>query len=453
MKIFIDTLGCPKNVNDSEMAAGILEKEGHEVIDTPEGADAIMVNTCGFINDAKKESIARIFEMAEIKQDALLIVSGCLSQRYGEELYKEMPEVDLFIGVNEYSQLPHLLEKLATMKKSDASAREKYFCGTCGEFEEIAERKLTDKPYSATIKIAEGCDNVCAYCIIPKIRGHYRSRRREDILKEARLLAEKGCKELILIAQDVTAYGMDIYGHYALAELLRDLCKIDGIKWIRLMYCYEDRITDELINVMASEEKVCKYIDIPIQHSSDNVLKAMNRRSTRKSIMSTLNKLRVAMPDIHIRTTLITGFPGETKEDFEDLCDFVQEAEFERLGVFAYSKEEGTAAAEMKNQVRSDVKERRKDAIMRMQLEISLAKNQNKIGSVQEVIVEGMDEDGSYYGRSRYDAPEIDNSVIFSSERELNAGDIVNVAIKDAFDYDLVGHEVQLIGGNGRNRL
>ncbi len=442
MKIYIDTLGCPKNQNDSETAAGILEKAGHEVTAEPYGADVIMVNTCGFINDAKKESIDRIFEMADIKGEALLVVSGCLSQRYGEELYKEMPEVDLFIGVNEYTELPRLLSALAGKKAVSAEAREKYFCGPCDAFDNCTERKIAENPYTATLKIAEGCDNVCTYCIIPKIRGGYRSRRMEDVLAEAEMLAKKGCKELVLIAQDISAYGMDIYGKYSLAELLRRLCKIDGIRWIRLMYCYDDRITDELIEVMASEEKICHYIDIPIQHSSDRILTAMNRRSNRAGIVNTIKKLRAAMPDIHIRTTLITGFPGETREDFEDLCEFVAETAFERLGVFAYSKEEGTLAAEMKNQVRSDVKERRRDKIMRMQLEISLAKNQEKVGRVLEVMVDGVDEDGAYVGRSRYDAPEIDNSVIFTSERELRPGDIVNVEITDAFDYDLAGVEI-----------
>lgn len=437
MKIYIETLGCPKNVNDSEMAAGILEKEGYEIIQNPDGADIIMVNTCGFINDAKKESINKIFEMSEAKSnDAKLVVSGCLSQRYGDELYKEMPEVDLFIGVNEYENLPALFTKF------NKGTRIKEIHGNEKEYKELKHRKRLSGVYSSTIKISEGCDNICAYCVIPSIRGGYRSRTMEAILDEAGELAAGGCKELILIAQDVTTYGIDLYRRYALPDLLTELCKIDGIKWIRLMYCYEDRITDELIQVMKNEEKICAYLDIPLQHSSDKVLKAMNRRSTNKSIRTTLEKLRREIPEIHIRTTFITGFPGETKEDFEHLYAFIEENRFNRLGVFTYSKEENTPAAAMKEQIRSDIKEKRKDALMRLQLEISLQLNTEKIGRVYEVLVEEVDEEGSYIGRTRFDAPEIDNSVIFTSERELNPGDMVNVKIIDAFDYDLVGTEV-----------
>ncbi|NBI63264.1 30S ribosomal protein S12 methylthiotransferase RimO [Clostridiales bacterium] len=437
MKIYIDTLGCPKNFNDSEMAAGLLEHAGHKILDGPEGADVIMVNTCGFINDAKTESIQRIFEMAAYKDEgAVLAVSGCLSQRYEEELYEEMPEVDLFLGVNDYEKLPGILENF------QKGNREKYLSAYSREFLETPFRKLRENPYTATIKIAEGCDNVCAYCVIPQIRGKYRSRKQEAIIKEAEMLAEKGCKELILIAQDVTAYGMDLYGDFVLPELLRKLCQIKGPRWIRLMYCYEDRITDELIQVMAEEEKICDYIDIPLQHISDKVLKAMNRRSTSAGIRRTLEKLRTAMPNIHIRTTFITGFPGEEEVDFEELLDFVSEARFDRLGVFTYSQEEGTAAADMDGQVDEETKTLRQDAIMRTQLEISLENNQKKIGSRLEVLVEEQDEDGSYLGRTRHDAPEIDDSVIFTSPRELALGDFVTVEITDAFDYDLTGREV-----------
>ncbi|MBN7772559.1 30S ribosomal protein S12 methylthiotransferase RimO [Clostridium aminobutyricum] len=438
MKVYFETLGCPKNANDTEMAQGILEDSGHIVVDNPMEADAIVVNTCGFINDAKKESIDKIFEMADYKETEerkrTLIVSGCLSKRYGEELFEELPEVDIFLGVNEYHKLPEILDNFH-------AEREMHFYDANKEFVEIKSRRLLDNPYSATIKIAEGCNNVCAYCIIPHIRGHYRSRRMEDILQEAQQLAESGCVELILIAQDVTAYGQDLYGKFALAELVRQLCKIEKLKWIRLMYCYEDRITDELIEVMATESKVCHYIDIPIQHASDAILRGMNRRSTHNSIVSTIGKLRTAMPDIHIRTTLITGFPGEKKQEFDELYDFVEEMRFERLGIFAYSKEEGTPAATMKGQVRADVKEKRKDSIMRLQLEISLVKNQEKIGKTVEVLVEEQDEEGVYIGRTQYDAPEIDNSVVFKTNRVLKPGELVNVKITDAFDYDLVGVE------------
>lgn len=437
MKIYIDTLGCPKNFNDSEMAAGLLEHAGHTILDEPEGADVILVNTCGFINDAKTESIQRIFEMAELKDEgAVLAVSGCLSQRYEDELYDEMPEVDLFLGVNDYEKLPDILENF------QKGNREKYLSDYSREFLETPFRKLGGNPYTATIKIAEGCDNVCAYCVIPQIRGKYRSRKQEAIIKEAEILAEKGCKELILIAQDVTAYGMDLYGDFVLPELLRKLCRIKGLRWIRLMYCYEDRITDELIHVMAEEEKICEYIDIPLQHISDKVLKTMNRRSTSAGIQRTIEKLRAAMPNIHIRTTFITGFPGEREVDFEELLDFIAETRFDRLGVFMYSQEEGTAAADMDGQIDDETKKFRQDVIMRTQLDISLGNNQKKIGSRLEVLVDERDEDGSYIGRTQYDAPEIDNSVIFTSKRELAPGDFVTVEITDGFDYDLTGREV-----------
>ena len=434
MNIYIETLGCAKNASDSETAAGILEAAGHNIVKNPEEADGIIVNTCGFINDAKKESISRIFDMtAYRKSGGLLIVTGCLSQRYGVELYKEMPEVDIFLGVNDYPALPEIL------KNHVAGQREKYLSVYDKGFLETKRRKRREPSSSATIKIAEGCNNVCAYCVIPSIRGPFRSRRMEDILAEARQLAAEDCKEIILIAQDVTAYGMDLYGGLKLASLLKEMCRIDGIRWIRLMYCYEDRITDELIQVMSTEEKICHYIDIPIQHSSDRILKAMNRRSTQSSILRTISRLRAAMPDIHIRTTLITGFPGEGREEFEELVEFVETQRFERLGVFTYSKEEGTPAARMKNQIREDTKQRRKDILMQKQLEISLASNEQKIGKVLEVLVEEMNEDGSFIGRSRYDAPEIDNSVIFSSQHMCKPGDMVFVRITDAFDYDLFG--------------
>lgn len=435
MKVYIDTLGCPKNFNDSEVASGILENNNHVIVNQPDEADAIIVNTCGFINDAKTESISRIFEMAEYKKEGKkLIVSGCLSERYSEELFEEMPEVDVFLGVNEYEKLPEILDNL--------SDRRVLKTGCYSEVLQSAPRKLEDNPYSATIKIAEGCNNVCAYCVIPQIRGKFRSKREEDIIREAEELAAAGCKELILIAQDVTYYGKDLYGELRLAKLLKRLCKVEGIHWIRLMYCYEDRITDELIQVMAEEDKICKYIDIPIQHASDNVLRAMNRRSTSESIRKTVEKLKNSIPDIHIRTTLIVGFPGETEEDYDKLVDFVETERFARLGVFAYSQEENTKAGEMENQIDEEIKEERQDGIMRRQLDISLESNREKIGRTLEVLIDEIDEDGSYIGRTMFDAPEIDNSVIFTSDKEHCAGDFAWVEITDAFDYDLVGREV-----------
>ena len=439
MKVFFETLGCPKNYNDTQAAEGVLKKAGFDIVRTPEDSDVIVVNTCGFINDAKRESIEKIFHMAEYKkQGKKLIVSGCLSERYSEELYDEMPEVDCFIGVNEYENLPGLISDLANRN----GKRIKSVSGCWQEVLFTPKRLLSENPYSATLKIAEGCDNCCAYCIIPKIRGGFRSKTMEDVIAEAEELAKAGCRELILIAQDVTNYGSDLYGEPKLAELVKKVCKVDGIQWVRLMYCYEDRITDELIDVMASETKVCHYIDIPVQHASDDVLKAMRRRSTESSIKGTIQRLKDAIPDIHIRTTLIVGFPGESDEDFDKLLDFVEEVRFARLGAFAYSQEENTEAGEMENQIDEKIKRERLDAVMRRQLDISLEYNREKVGKELDVLVEEKDVDGSYIGRTQYDAPEIDNSVIFSSVHELKAGDIVRVLIEDAFDYDLVGREV-----------
>lgn len=440
MKLFIETMGCPKNFNDSEGIAGIWEKAGMTVTDDPYEADALMVNTCGFIQDAKVESIDKIFDMARLIEETsdevnrkVLIVSGCLTERYGESLFEEIPEIDLVMGVNDYERLPQLVEELK------GGHRAKALSCTPADFTEFSARKYADNPYTSTIRISEGCNNCCTYCVIPQIRGGYRSRPMENILAEARDMAEHGVRELILIAQDVTEYGTDLYGELALPKLLRSLCEIEGIKWIRLMYCYEDKITDELIDVMVSEEKICHYVDIPLQHVADNVLENMHRRSTSASIRDTINRLRAAMPDIHIRTTFITGFPGETEEDFDELYDFAAETRFERLGVFAYSKEEGTVAGDMDCQIDDEIKTERADSIMRMQIEISREVNEAKVDSIQQVMVDGIDEDGAYIGRTQYDAPEIDNTVIFKSEADLEPGDIVMVKITDAFDYDLVG--------------
>lgn len=433
-----------KNFNDSEVAMGILEKSGQTIVDSPDEADVIVINTCGFINDAKRESIAEIFEMSKYKsQGKKIIVSGCLSQRYGEELYDDMPEVDGFLGVNDYENLPELLKSFFTDNEDRFIALSPSAAGNESDiFLYEKARKLTDTPYTATLKVAEGCNNRCAYCAIPSIRGNYRSRKKESIVQEAKRLAASGCKELVLIAQDVTCYGIDIYGKYALADLLRELCAVEDIEWIRLMYCYEDRITDELIDVIASENKICKYIDIPIQHISDKILKAMNRRSTSASIRETLRKLRERVPGINIRTTLIVGFPGETEEDYNELFDFVANECFERLGVFAYSKEEGTPAANMEDQIPDDIKQDRLDGIMRRQIEISRMHNMDMIGEKLEVLVEDQDEDGSFIGRSRYDAPDIDGQVLFTGNKPHEPGDIVKVEVLDAFDYDLEGREV-----------
>jgi len=434
MKIFIRTLGCEKNTIDSEFAAGILVREGHIIVNNPEDADILMVNTCGFINDAKQQSINTILELAADRtKNQKLLVSGCLSQRYSHELEKAIPEVDAFIGVNDYKRLPEIINTFK--QKITVSEYDKIY-------EELGHRYKLESNWTASIKIAEGCDHICTYCIIPFIRGGFRSRKPEDIISEARELAASGVKELVIIAQDVTAYGKDLGNSNLLPELIKELCRIEDLKWIRLMYTYEDEITKELIDVIKNEEKVCKYLDIPIQHSNDKILKAMNRRSTSTSIKATVAELRKQIPGIIIRTTLISGFPGERKEEFEDLFNFVRETRFDRLGVFAYSKEEGTAAARMKNQVRSDVKERRRDRIMNLQRQISLELNQHYIGKVFEVLVEENNNDGTYTGRTCMDAPEIDNGVIFKCEDYLEPGSFVNVLIDDAFDYDLSGHRI-----------
>ena len=430
MKIYVKTLGCEKNTVDSENALALLAQTGAEETQDPKKADVLMVNTCGFIHDAKQQSIETIFDFIRIKKKKQkLIVTGCLSQRYAKELAAEMPEVDAFLGVNDYKKLPEIVSGMYSSRITANKAPE--------EYEELP--RSCAGGVSAALKIAEGCNNICTYCAIPFIRGLYRSRKPEAVLAEARQLAEQGIKELLIIAQDVTGYGRDLGQDDLLPGLLRDLCAIEGLKWIRLMYCYEDEITPELIRVIRDEPKICKYLDIPIQHSSDRILKAMNRRSTEASIRATISELRKQIPEIVIRTTLITGFPAETKEDFKQLYDFVREMKFDRLGVFPYSKEEGTAAANMPHQVRSDVKQRRADRIMALQQKISLENNQKYIGKTLEVLVEEVFEDGSYSGRTVYDAPEIDDGVLFTGPAGLRPGDFVQVTITDAFDYDLSG--------------
>ena len=441
ISIYIETLGCMKNFCDSDMALGILERNGFRKAGSPEEADVIIVNTCGFIGDAKKESIDRIFSFTPLREEGKkLIVTGCLTERYAEELYEELPEADGIIGVNDYEDLPDLI-RLLTAGKTERF-KQTSPCDPAALDRQMAFRKIGENPYSQYLRIAEGCNNCCTYCIIPSIRGSYRSRPMESLVQEAERLAEAGCRELILIAQDTTMYGMDLYGKKSLPELLRKLAAVSGIRWIRLMYCYEDKITDELIRVMKEEPKILPYIDIPIQHISDSVLRDMNRSSDGESIRATIKKLKEEIPDIHIRTTLIVGFPGETEEDFEELEDFVEEQRFARLGVFSYSREEGTPAADMEDQIPEDIKQERLDRIMSRQMEISLEENQRLIGRVLEVIVDEEDEDGSYIGRTIYDAPEIDNAVIFTPVKEHQPGDIVPVMILDAFDYDLEGKEV-----------
>ncbi len=431
---YIDTLGCPKNAHDSEVLSGIMLQAGYNKSAFPRDADILIVNTCGFINDAKMESIEHIFDFAGIKAEsnATLVITGCLSERFRNELKHEIPEADIIIGVNEYDNLPALLNEHKGMNYATPG-------GMLCNFDSWHMRELPENPYSMTLRIGEGCNNRCSYCVIPSIRGPQRSRKMEDILAEANSLAAAGCVELILIAQDVTAYGSDIYGKHMLPQLLKELVKIEGNRWIRLMYCYEDKVSDELICLMRDEEKICSYIDMPIQHINGKILKNMNRPSTSEGIKNTIRKLRNAVPDIHIRTTLIVGFPGEDDDAFNELYDFVDEFAIERLGVFAYSREEGTPAANMPDQIDDELKLARRDAIMSRQIDISLENNKKMIGKTLDVLVESREEDGTYIGRSKYDAPEIDNSIIFKSEKELETGTIVKVFIEDAFDYDLVG--------------
>lgn len=433
-KIYLDTLGCAKNEYDSQNLTAALLDRGCEMTTDPYEADIMIVNTCGFIEAAKVESIEHIFNLAQLKgENKKLVVTGCFAERYHDDLIKEIPEVDLFTGVNDYDDLPGLLLEGATGDK------------VCGEVEKVLpyrKREIPEGQYTDNIKIAEGCNNACSFCAIPLIRGKYRSKTIEDCVQEAKDMAEAGIRELSVIAQDLSCYGRDLYGKIMLPELLRELCKVEGIDWIRLMYVYDDGITDELIEVIASEDKICKYIDIPIQHVSNNVLKAMRRKSSNESIRETIAKLRSKVPGIHIRTTILVGFPGETEEDFSELMSFIEEERIDRLGAFGYSDEEGTHAFTLDNKLDEETIAMRLDTLMSKQAEISASLNTEKIDKIFEVIVDYIEEEGVYTGRTRYDSPEIDNSVTFTSENELYPGDIVNVLITDAFEYDLVGEEV-----------
>ncbi|MDD6153964.1 MAG: 30S ribosomal protein S12 methylthiotransferase RimO [Eubacteriales bacterium] len=447
MKVFFDTLGCAKNFDDTEIARGVLRENGHEVVKDPEDADVLVVNTCGFIDDAKRESIDEVFKMSEYRsQGKKLIMSGCMAQRYYMTLTKEMPEVDAFVGVNDYEKLPEVLNDLdnGEGERNEQGQVVRVDGVYTDRFEEDESHKaLPENPYTANLRIAEGCDQGCTYCIIPKIRGRYRSRTMESILDEAERLADAGCKELVVIAQDTSCYGKDIYGRNALSDLLRKLVKIEGIEWIRIMYCYEDHMDEELMDVMASEPKIVHYIDIPLQHAADRILKRMNRHTTKAEIIEKLSALREKMPDIHIRTTIIVGFPGETEEDFEELLDFVEEQKFARLGAFTYSQEEGTPAANMPDQIDEDIKQDRLDRLMELQMRISNELNTSKIGQTFDVMVDGPDEEeGVYLGRTKYDAPDIDDAVIFTAKGDHEPGEMVKVLIQDAFDYDLSGVEV-----------
>lgn len=438
MKISFISLGCDKNLVDSEKMLTLVRNAGHEVVAEGEDADIIVINTCCFIHDAKEESIEAILEVAELKKEGLLkgiIVTGCLAERYKEEIQEEIKEVDSVLGTASYGEIVKAVSAIERQQKYNkfTDLREPL------EREEI-ERISTSGNYLAYLKIAEGCNKRCSYCIIPKVRGPFRSFTMEQLLDEANYLASQGAKELILVAQETTLYGVDIYGEKKLPELLRRLCKVEGIEWIRLLYAYPEEITEELIQVMKEEEKICSYIDMPIQHSSDAVLKRMGRRTNQKELKEKIALLRREIPDITIRTTLISGFPGETREDQEIQLDFIDEMEFDRLGVFTYSREEGTRADKMEDQVDEDVKRSRRDEIMELQQEISYEKNEALVGKTIKVLVEGyLYEEGIYVGRSEKDAPKVDGCVFFTSEEEVISGDFVFVKITEANEYDLIG--------------
>lgn len=435
-KVGLVSLGCPKNLVDSELMLGILRNNGFKIVTDSSEAQIIIVNTCGFIESARQESINTILEMAEFKKNncELLIITGCLAQRYKKEILDEIPEVDAVLGAGSYQDI----EKIINMAYKENHSQ---ICGELIGTEYLeGSRVLSTGSCYAYLKIAEGCDNFCTYCVIPSLRGRFRSRPKENILREARELAQAGIKELIVVAQDTTRYGLDIYGERQLAVLLHMLGEIDGIQRIRVLYCYPEEIDDALINEIANNDKVCKYIDIPIQHASDNVLKRMARRTTSDDLKILLCKLRKSIPEVVIRTTLIVGFPGETDDDFAELEEFVREHRFDRLGVFMYSKEENTPAAKMKDQISARVKRARYKKIMELQGKISEEINKERLDKTYTVIVEGVAEDGIfYYGRSYAEAPDIDGLIYFTSEEPLEIGQTVLVHILDSEQYDLTG--------------
>lgn len=441
MKILFVSLGCDKNLVDSEHMLGMLCDNGFTVTDDENEADVIVVNTCCFIHDAKEESIENILEMSKLKENGnlkALVVTGCLAQRYKDEIQKEIPEVDAVIGTTAYDDIVNIVKEILEDKKVANSYKDISYLTP-----NTSNRVITTGGYTSYLKIAEGCNKNCTYCIIPKLRGKYRSVPMEQLLEEARFLADKGVKELILVAQETTLYGVDIYGEKKLPELLRELCKIEGFEWIRILYTYPEEITDELIQVIKDEDKICKYIDMPIQHASDNILKKMGRRTNRADLVEIIGKLRKEIDDIVIRTTLITGFPGETEEDFEQLLDFVYDMSFERLGVFTYSAEEGTKAAEMDGQIDEDVKEARRNAVMEMQQDITFDYMASLVGNITKVLIEGyMVDDDVYVGRTYMDAPNIDGLVFVNSNKQLMSGDIILAEITNSDGYDLIAEHV-----------
>lgn len=448
MKILYISLGCDKNLVDSEVMLALIKNRGFELTDDEYEAELIIINTCTFINDAKEESINTILEMAQYKEIGKLkglIVTGCLAQRYKEEIFAEMPEVDAIVGTTSYDQINSVIDEVLEGNKSIKM----------GDLQNLSDTSIgrvnTTGGYYSYLKIAEGCDKHCTYCIIPKVRGNYRSVAMEKLIKEATDLVANGVRELILVAQETTLYGLDLYGEKSLPKLLKELCKIEGLEWIRLLYAYPEEITDELIQVIKEEDKICNYIDMPIQHASDNILRRMGRRTNKQELVDIINKLRANIPDISIRTTLITGFPGETKSDHEELLDFVEKMKFDRLGVFTYSKEEDTPAASMNDQISEEVKEERQDQIMLLQQDIAFDQGESMVGRKLKVIVEGKLPDDEaldysegeaksiYICRTYKDAPGVDGYIFVPSSGELISGDFIDVEVTGAKDYDLIG--------------
>lgn len=435
-KVSMVSLGCPKNQVDAEMMLYSLREAGFEISPEEAQADAIIINTCGFIEDAKAEAIENILEASRYKAEGnckALIVTGCLAERYKDDVTEEIPEVDVCVGIGSNGNIAEIV-------KNAIEGNCQNFFGEKTALDLNGKRILGGYPFTAYLKVAEGCDNCCTYCAIPQIRGRLRSRTIEDCVKEANELANNGVKELIVVAQDTTAYGMDIYGKPSLAKLLEELCKVEGIHWIRTLYTYPDKITDELLEVMVKEPKLVKYLDIPLQHVNGEILKRMNRKGDKQSLVALINKIRAKIPEITLRTTFITGFPGETEEQFCELCEFVKATRFDRLGCFTYSAEEDTVAAEFENQIDEQTKVSRMENIMDMQTVIAAEKNEEKIGTITEVLIEGWDDYiKCYFGRTTGDAPEVDGKIFFISTKPLVIGEFVKVRINDCIEYDLLG--------------
>ena len=434
------SLGCAKNQVDAERMLFMLKQEGFEIVADAALADVVIVNTCGFIESAKQEAIDTILEFCTLKQEGRIkavICTGCLAERYRDEVLKEIPELDAVIGIGRNSDIVSIIRDLYSGEEGITAFGEKEALDIEGG------RIISTQPFYAYLKVAEGCDNFCTFCAIPSIRGRFRSRPIENIIEEAEWLAKNGVTELVVIAQDTTRYGEDLYGEPKLPELLRELCKVEGIKWIRTLYAYPERITDELLDTIASEEKLVKYLDIPMQHCNEQILKRMNRGGSRESLSALVKKIREKIPGVILRTTMLTGFPGETEEQFAELCEFVKEMKFERLGCFAYSAEEGTPAATFEDQVPIKIKEKRSEIVMEEQMFISDRFNEEQLGKTIEVVTEGFDRYAEcWFGRSAMDAPEIDGKVFFTSDRKLREGEYVKVTIDDVMDYDLLGTRV-----------